>query len=77
MCCVTLMWWIKYIDHDEFVSVNNVLKEYNKMKEEIINLAGYNYVPKLHLGQPGFVYSACEPFTKNCERILNLEKQMI
>ena len=24
-----------YISHDEFVSVNNVLKEYNEMKEEI------------------------------------------
>ena len=25
------------ISHDEFVSINNVLKEYNKMKEEIKN----------------------------------------
>ena len=24
-----------FISHDEFVSVNNVLKEYNEMKEEI------------------------------------------
>ena len=24
-----------YISHDEFVSVNNVLREYNEMKEEI------------------------------------------
>ena len=24
-----------YISHDKFVSVNNVLREYNKMKEEI------------------------------------------
>ena len=24
-----------YINHDEFVSVNNVLREYNEMKEEI------------------------------------------
>ena len=24
-----------HISHDEFVSVNNVLKEYNEMKEEI------------------------------------------
>ena len=23
-----------YISHDEFVSVNNVLREYNEMKEE-------------------------------------------
>ena len=27
-----------YISHDEFVSVNNVLKEYNEMKKEIKNL---------------------------------------
>ena len=26
-----------YICHDEFVSVNNVLREYNEMKEEIEN----------------------------------------
>ena len=26
------------ISHDEFVLINNVLKEYNKMKEEIENL---------------------------------------
>ena len=26
-----------YISHDEFVSVNNMLKEYNKMKEKIKN----------------------------------------
>ena len=27
-----------YISHDEFVSINNVLKEYEKMKKEIKNL---------------------------------------
>ena len=26
-----------YINYDEFVSVNNVLREYNKMKEEFRN----------------------------------------
>ena len=26
-------------------------------------------MPKMHLRQPGFTYSACEPFTKNKERI--------
>ena len=26
-----------YINHDDFVSVNNVLREYNKIKEEIKN----------------------------------------
>ena len=31
----TLIDW--YINHDKFVSENNVLREYNGMKEEIIN----------------------------------------
>ena len=26
-------------------------------------------MPEIHLIQPGFKYSACEPFTKNKERI--------
>ena len=26
-----------YINHDEFVSINNMLREYNKIKEEIKN----------------------------------------
>ena len=26
-------------------------------------------MPEIHLKQPGFTYSACEPFTKNEERI--------
>ena len=39
---------------------------------EIVNkflLAGDKFMPKLHLKQPGFTYSACEPFTKNKKRI--------
>ena len=26
-------------------------------------------MPEMHLKQPGFTYSACQPFTKNKERI--------
>ena len=26
-------------------------------------------MPGMHLKQPGFIYSACEPFTKNKQRI--------
>ena len=26
-------------------------------------------MPEMHLKQPGFTYCACEPFTKNKERI--------
>ena len=39
---------------------------------EIVNkflLAGDKFMPEIHLKQPGFIYSACGPFTKNKERI--------
>ena len=40
---------------------------------EIVNnkflLPGYKFMPKMHLKQPGFTYSACGPFTKNKKRI--------
>ena len=39
---------------------------------EIVNkilLAGDTFMPKMHLKQPGFTYTACGPFTKNKERI--------
>ena len=44
---------------------------------DIINkfsLVGDKYMPEMHLRQPGFTYSACGPFTKNNERIQNLNK---
>ena len=39
---------------------------------EIVNkllLAGGKFMPEIHLKQPGYTYSACEPFTKNKGRI--------
>ena len=39
---------------------------------EIVNkflLAGYKFMPEMHLKQPGFTYSACGSLTKNKERI--------
>ena len=39
---------------------------------EIVNnflLAGDKFMPKMHLRQPGFTYSACGPFLKNKEII--------
>ena len=39
---------------------------------EIVNtflLACDKFMPKVHLKQPGFTYSACGPFAKNKERI--------
>ena len=44
---------------------------------EIVNkflLAGDKFMPEMHLKQPGFTYSACEPFTKNKERIQKFEE---
>ena len=32
-------------------------------------LAGDKFIPEMHLKQPGFTYSAWDPFTKNKERI--------
>ena len=39
---------------------------------QIVNtflLAGDEFMPEMHLRQPGFTYSACGPFTKNKQRI--------
>ena len=44
---------------------------------EILNrflLAGDKFMPKMHLKQPEFTYSACRPFTKNKERIQKFKK---
>ena len=32
------------------------------------------FMPEMHLKQPGFIYSACEAFTKNKERIQKFKK---
>ena len=39
---------------------------------EIVNKflpAGDKFMPELHLKQPGFTYSACDPFTRKKKRI--------
>ena len=39
---------------------------------EIVNnflLIGDKFMPEMHLKDPGFTYSACDPFTKNEGRI--------
>ena len=49
-------------------------------KNAIINkftLAGDKFMLEIHLRQPGFMYSACGPFTKNKERIKKQEIQDI
>ena len=40
----------------------------NKMLNKFL-LAGDKFLHEMHLKQPGFTYSAFEPFTKNKERI--------
>ena len=44
---------------------------------EIVNkflLARDKFMHEMHLKQPGFTYSACEPFAKYKERIQNLQE---
>ena len=39
---------------------------------EIVNkflLVGNKFMPKMHLRQPGFIHSACDPFAKNKEKV--------
>ena len=47
----------------------------NKIVNKFL-LAGKKFIPEMYLKQPGFTYSACEPFTKNKERIQNLKNDM-
>ena len=42
-----------------------------------ILLTGDKFMPKLHLRQPKFAESACEPFAKHSARFKNSEKQVI
>ena len=47
---------------------------------KIINkflLAGDTFMPKMHLRQPVFTYSACGPFTKNKKKNRKLDKHEI
>ena len=40
----------------------------NKIVNKLL-LAGDKFMPEVHLKQPSFTYTACNPFTKNKERI--------
>ena len=40
-------------------------------------LAGHEFMPEMHLKQPGFTYSACGLFTKIKKELKNLKKQEI
>ena len=51
--------------------IANILFQKYKMNEIVNNLllAGYKFMPEMHLKQSGFTYNACGPFSKNKERI--------
>ena len=44
------------------------------MKFNNFLLAGDEFMPEMHLRQPGFTYSTCGPFTKNKERIQKIKE---
>ena len=44
------------------------LRKMNEIFNKIL-LAGDKFMPEMRLRQPGFIYSACGPFTKNKEQI--------
>ena len=46
----------------------------NKIVHKLL-LAGDKFIPKLHLRQSGFTYSACGPFTKHHDRILKSKER--
>ena len=46
---------------NKIINMNNVINKFL--------LVGDKFMPKMHLRQPQFVYSACEPFTRRKERI--------
>ena len=53
------------------------LKIQNDWKSKKLLLTVGKFMPEMHLKQPGFLYSACCPFTKNKERTKKLKKQEI
>ena len=58
------------------IPLNAIPLEYKT--NEIVNkflLAGDKFMPEMHWKQPGFTYSAWEPFTKNKERIQKFKER--
>ena len=45
----------------------------NEIANKIL-LSGDKCMPEMHLRQPGFMYSACGPFTKNRKRIQKIKE---
>ena len=51
---------------NRIINMNNIINKFL--------LAGDKFMPEMHLKQPAFTYSACGPFTKQKERIKNIEQ---
>ena len=47
---------------------NSIEYKMNDIVNKVL-LVGDKFMPEMHLKWPGFIYSACGPFTKNKERI--------
>ena len=53
------------------------MKSCKKAKKNNYLLACHGFMPKMCLRQPGFRYSACEPFSKIRKECRNLKEQEI
>ena len=51
---------------NKIMNMNNIINKFL--------LAGDKFMPEMHLKQPGFTYSTCDPFTKHKERIKKFEQ---
>ena len=51
---------------NKIINMNNIVNKFL--------LAGYKFMPEMHLRQPQFVYSACGPFTRHKERIKEFKR---
>ena len=56
------------IKNKEFSHISNDWVKMNKIINTFL-LTGDKFILEFHLKRPGFIYSACGPFTKHHERI--------
>ena len=65
-----------YIGHSKFVSVNNALRKYNEMKEEIKKICGKDYVKMVNISREMSERNAIEAIVDN-DGILRLNEKHI
>ena len=51
---------------NKIINMNNIINKFLLVDDK--------FMPKMHLRQPRFVYSACSPFTRNKERIKEFKR---